>query len=61
MMQMLKEKKNKINRKCILTQAEIFRRLSINPDNERITRQAVNNELHGEYRSERVRLRIWGG
>jgi len=47
---MLKEKKNKINRKCMLTQAEISRRLGINPDNQRIIRQAA----------ERVRLGIWG-
>jgi hypothetical protein len=53
----------KINRKIMLikagiSQSEIARRLSINPDNQRITRQGVNNELRGVYYSERVRLGI---
>ncbi len=59
----LTAKQNQINRKCMIiqaqiTQAEIAQKLSINPENQRITRQAVNNELRGEYKSEYVRLGI---
>jgi transcriptional regulator with XRE-family HTH domain len=60
---MLTPRDHYINRKIFIiksgiSQSEIARRLSVNPDNQKITRQALNNELRGVYHSERVRLGI---
>lgn len=58
---MLTTKQHKINRKVKLAQADISqqeianRLTALDPDHP-VSRQAINNELRGEYRSERLRL-----
>lgn len=60
---MLTAKDHKINRKIRLikaqiSQQEIAKRLTQLNTEHPVSRQAVNNELRGEYKSERIRLGI---